>query len=299
MNKEEEQTLDQVKGYRIVKDCETSHARIDPTPQQADLDKLYREEYYGDEKPHYITRHLEDKEWWDFVYAGRYKIFEKLLDKDRREILDVGCGAGFFLDIGRSRGWTVRGVEPSKQAFQYAVHELGLSVENTFFNQNSFEETATFDAVHCAQVLEHVADPAQVLRDIHSNLNAGGIACIVVPNDYNPLQEILRKEEGFRPWWLVPPHHINYFNFKTLGGLLESCGFEVVERSTTFPMEWFLLMGDNYIEDDKLGRACHAKRKKFELTFSRSGKEELLDDLYAAISGLGLGREVIYYARKR
>ena len=33
-------------------------------------------------------------------------------------------------------------------------------------------------------------------------------------NEYNPFQIALRDNCGYEPWWLSPPHHINYFNFE-------------------------------------------------------------------------------------
>jgi hypothetical protein len=74
--------------------------------------------------------------------------------------------------------------------------------------------------------------------------------------------------------------------------------FEIVSVETSFPIDLFLLMGDNYIGDDERGRACHAKRKAFELALARAGKTALKQELYRSLAQLGIGRDVFVVARK-
>ena len=119
-----------------------------------------------------------------------------------------------------------------------------------------------------------------------------------MPNDYNPIQEILTSTMGFDPWWVAPPHHINYFNSETLSALLERRGFEVAHFETTFPIDIFLLMGENYIGDDELGRKCHARRKNFELNLERSGRSKLKRDIYQSFAKNNIGREIVILALK-
>ncbi|MHB1222178.1 MAG: class I SAM-dependent methyltransferase, partial [Gammaproteobacteria bacterium] len=103
---------------------------------------------------------------------------------------------------------------------------------------------------------------------------------------------------GFKPWWVAAPHHINYFDFDSLSNLVERCGFEVVHKESTFPIDMFLLMGDNYISSDELGRSCHTKRMNFEKAMNLSGAGNVLTNLYSELSQLGIGREVVIFARK-
>jgi hypothetical protein len=57
-------------------------------------------------------------------------------------------------------------------------------------------------------------------------------------------------------------------------------------------------MGDNYVGDDQLGRACHARRKQFELALARADKSALRQEMYRRLAGLGIGRDVFIIARK-
>ncbi|MEJ0044291.1 MAG: hypothetical protein WDM81_19650 [Rhizomicrobium sp.] len=83
-----------------------------------------------------------------------------------------------------------------------------------------------------------------------------------------------------------------------MANLLERLGFDIAEKTTSFPMEAFLLMGDNYRADPALGRACHNKRKKFDLALDAAGLKETRRSLYRALAEAGIGREAVVIAVK-
>ena len=281
-----------------VIDCEVcGFKHITPIPTEDELKKSYQHEYYTQEKPLYLERHREDLDWWNMAYEERYEIMEEFLSENRRSLLDIGSGPGFFLLHGQERGWNVKGIEPSVQAAEHSV-ELGVKVVNEFFTKESADKLEKFDAIHMSDVLEHIPDPAGLLKLAHEQLNNDGLIAIVVPNDFNPFQLALRDHLDFKPWWVAPPHHINYFNFNSLQHLLVRSGFEMIHKEATFPIDMFLLMGDNYIGNDDLGRTCHGKRKTFELNLFKSGCLDLKHKLYKSMADVGIGREIIMLAKK-
>jgi len=288
--------VDAVQGVEVV-DCETcGFKHVVPVPSPAELEHVYREEYFSREKPLYIERHLEDADWWRLAYGDRYETFEELLPPDRRRILDVGSGPGLFLRTGAERGWRTLGVEPSRQAATHS-RSLGLEIVEDFLDETTAATLGRHDVVHLSEVLEHIPDPEALLRLVHGLLDPGGLVCVVAPNDYSPFQRALRDVDGYDPWWLAPPHHVNYFDFESLARLLERCGFEVCLREATFPIDLFLLMGDRYVGDDEVGRACHARRKRFEHVLDEAGLTPLRRTLYRALAEHGIGREAIVVAR--
>lgn len=157
----------------------------------------------------------------------------------------------------------------------------------------------TFDVVYLHEVLEHIPDPAGMLALIHHHLlDPGGLLCVVVPNDYNPLQGILCKSLNYQPWWLAPPHHINYFCFESLDRCIRAAGFSPIHREATFPMELFLLMGENYVGNDPVGRKVQGMRKTLELNLQAAGAGGLLAEFYSALAERGLGRECVVVATR-
>jgi len=291
--------LDAKNGFDVIA-CEAcGFAHAVPLPTAAELETVYREDYYRTEKSNYLTFAREDEAWLRLSFGDRYARFEELLPQDRRRILDVGTGPGFFLATGRDRGWSVQGIEPSRQAARHARDELGLDIVEGFLSERTVSQLKPCDVAHMSEVLEHVPDPAKIIQLVRSALEPQGLICISVPNDYNPFQHVLAAADAYPSWWVQPPHHLNYFNFDSLSALLEREGFEVVGRDTNFPMELFLLMGDNYVGNDTLGRSLHGKRKRFDLTFTRAGRDDVRRTVYRALAEAGLGRLAIVTARKR
>lgn len=288
--------IDGIGEFDVIECVACGFKHIVPVPTVEQLETVYRHDYYTKEKPLYMERYNEDVEWWNLVYAMRYNVFERHLSPNKRRILDVGSGPGLFLLHGKERGWQPYGVEPSIQAATYSK-DLGLDVMHDFLTSETAAKLGTFDVIHLSLVLEHIPDPISFLRLIHSMLNPGGIICVVTPNDYNPFQLALRNTCNYPAWWVAPPHHINYFNFRSLELLLKRSGFSIVQRETTFPIDMFLLMGDRYVGDDAVGRVCHGKRKHFELNLHNAGQEDVLKKLYRSLSRIGIGREVVLFGK--
>ncbi len=287
-----------VDGFDVIS-CETCRFKhAIPLPSETELKFFYEHQFYSAEKPLYFKRYEEDLEWWNLIYQERYNIFEKILPLGRRRILDIGSGPGYFLLQGKTRGWDTLGIEPSKTAAAYS-RALGVTVINSIFSDETAKTLGTFDVINLGEVLEHIPEPEKMLKIAHSILSPGGLLCVIVPNDYNPFQIAYVTTTEVNPWWVAPPQHLNYFNFDTLADLFNRSGFDEITRESTFPIDLFLLMGDNYIGNDDLGRSCHYKRKTFEKNLVKAGMSDLKEKIYKSFAKLGIGREVQMIGRKR
>jgi SAM-dependent methyltransferase len=292
--------LHRAHGFDVVDCAHCGFRHVLPLPTPQALAEVYTHDYYRTEKPLYIERYLEDRDWWECVYTERYEWLEAALPATRRRLLDVGSGPGLFLASGRDRGWTVRGIEPSTQAARHSREQLGLDVVNGFLDADSAPTLGRHDVVHLGEVLEHLSDPAAMLRLAHDLLTPDGLLVLVVPNDDNPVQRIVHRHLGVAPWWVAPPHHLNYFDAASLAALVSRCGYTVEHQETTFPIDLFLLMGHHYIGDDAKGRQAHGWRKTLERNLHGAGAEgrQLLAGMRRAFAGLGMGREILLYARR-
>ena len=289
--------LDSINGFDVIV-CQTcGFTHVIPVPSPEDLERIYRDEYYSKHKPSYIADIQEDLDWWNLVYQERYELLEGHLTPGRRRILDVGCGPGYFLLHGKQRGWLGLGLEPSAEAAAHA-QSLELDVVQGSLSPNTVHRLGSFDGVHMSEVLELVPDPAASLRLVRSLLDPGGLLCLVVGNNYSPFQSALRPACGFPPWWVQPPVHINYFNFETAERLIVSCGYEILYIEANFPIELFLLMGDNYLCNPTLGRQCHQKRVRLEKNLLAAGMGGLKRQLYQALARCGIGRQALIVAKR-
>ncbi|TIH17300.1 class I SAM-dependent methyltransferase [Marinifilum sp. JC120] len=289
--------LDSIDGFDVIH-CEScGFKHIIPIPDEEEMSRIYTRDFHAEYKPLMIQHQLEDQEWHTATNKARLQVIEKQLGR-KGSLLDVGSGTGFFLKDAVNQGWKSKGVEPSDMAVEYSRSQ-GLDIEHAFFNQKCADSIGRFDVVHLWEVLEHLPDPAAMLSLCRQVLNPGGLIVIGVPNDYNKLQKIMTEDMDEKPWWLTPPHHINFFNRSSLERLLRRLDFEPLHYEITFPMELFLLMGKNYLQNPELGRECHAMRKELELNLTRSDNRDVLDKLYSSFAEAGFGRHAVLMAGKK
>ena len=286
-----------VKGYDIIQ-CELCGFRhVLPLPDPAEIEAARRRANIKEDTLAFPPQNSDDRAWAELAYNDRLESMERLLGPQRRRLLDVGSGTGAFLKTAKAKGWRVFGIESSRSASVQA-RKAGIEVAEGFFNTETAPGLGRFDAVHLNNVLECAPDPTNIAILARDLLDEGGVLCINVPNDFSPFQIAGRAAVGAEEWWIAPPFHLNYFDFESAVGLLEHLGMEIVERTTSFPMEAFLMMGDDYTSDRELGRACHKKRKRFDLALDAAGFRETRRAFYRALANAGMGRDVILIARK-
>lgn len=293
-NKEHKgKVLNAKNNYEVI-DCDAcGFKHVTPIPSDKELEEFYGKEFYSHVKPKYFSDYEEDLEWWMATYRNHYNLLAG--HTSGRRLLDIGSGPGYFLKCGKEMGWDVLGFEPSRDAAEYS-RKLGVEVVNDFFSEEAIEKYGKFDVIYMKTVIEHVPHPEELLRAAKNALVPGGLLCIISPNDYNPLQNILRKNLNFEPWWVSPPQHLNYFDFASISGTLIKQGLTIVDSLGNFPMEFFLLSGINYIGDAKVGRGCQLRRKTFESNMY-ANNPQLLNDIYRGFGAKGIGREFIIIAK--
>ena len=112
------------------------------------------------------------------INPARLQFIERFVDLQGLRVLDVGCGGGILSEALAERGASVVGIDLAESALQAAeAHRAGQAVEYRLeSSRDAAARGESFDAVTCMEMLEHVADPAAVLRDIHALLKPGGWA---------------------------------------------------------------------------------------------------------------------------
>lgn len=284
-------------NYKIIfcENCKFIH--VDPLPNESDLLTFYRDEFYDTQHSQYIQKYSDEIDYWNLVYDERLENIEKLHNLFPLKLLDIGCGAGFFLSRAKERKWDVLGIEPSKLAADYAKKH-GIKVLENFFEKIDFSNISKFHAIHMNAVLEHSLNPNMILEKCHSLLVDDGTIVIDVPNDFNPLQKIAQKTLGKNEWWIVPTEHLNYFNFESLSNLLKKNGFAILKKESTFPLELFLLMGYDYLGNNSVGTKIHSDRMNLEKNLLNNIGKSLKNKLYSSFAEIGIGRRAIIYAKK-
>jgi 2-polyprenyl-3-methyl-5-hydroxy-6-metoxy-1,4-benzoquinol methylase len=294
------------KGVRVVRDEVYGYWRLDPVPESEELRGFYESQYYdlirrqgrAPELRRFMTGGEEAERERAWLRATLYSDICYVLDRfaPGKRVLDVGSGIGEFVAHLAENGFEPLGIEPSGEAVAVAEAQ-GRSVRadtlEGFVERGMFGSAEPFDAVSLLNVLEHVPDPVGVVGLCKTVLSPGGLICIRVPNDFSEMQQAAQRELGRDPWWIVVPDHINYFDFRSLHTLLERLGLEVLHSQGDFPMELFLLMGDDYVGAPEVGGNCHQKRRRFEMSLPG----ELRRRVYRSLGDVGVGRNCLVFAR--
>ncbi len=155
------------------------------------------------------ARH-QRREWIPFRAPGR--------------LLDVGCGAGAFLERMRAFGWAVTGLEFAADVARRVEQRTGISVHTGTLPHPDLEPES-FDAVTMWQVLEHVQNPRQTVEAATKLLRPGGLLVIEVPNIES------RSFAEFGEHWrgLELPRHFQHFSPKTLSATLPEDQLRIIE----------------------------------------------------------------------
>lgn len=164
-----------------------------------------------------------------------------------REILDVGCGDGFFLVRVRDelpRGVVCSGLDADVQSVAKAQAQ-GIDCRVGLADQTLPFEGSSFDLVFAGEIIEHVADTDRMLEEIRRVLRPGGHLLLTTPNLlawYNRILCVvgvtpMYVEHSYRasygPSWSLRRQvgpavgHLRIFTYTALRMVLAQSGFEV------------------------------------------------------------------------
>lgn len=136
-----------------------------------------------------------------------------------KTIVDVGCGDGFFTSCLDNEGAKVLGIEPGKRAASLA-RQRGIKIIEQSVDDNFFLKER-FSAFSVCQVLEHLFDPLNFLKNVRKFLLPDAVGLIEVPS--------LIKTERDDRFYDFFPDHTSYYSPTSLSYLLSLVDFDVVE----------------------------------------------------------------------
>ena len=141
------------------------------------------------------------------------------------ELLELGCGLGYFLSEAAAHYTGLTATDYSLGA----LDEIAPSLADTYLGGlDAVPLEKQFRCVAMIQVLEHIYDPVGHLRAVRERLHPDGVAAVVVPNYNSPLRWLLQKRW---PSFKVP-EHVMYFQEASLRKAFELAGYR---RTTTLP----------------------------------------------------------------
>ncbi len=136
-------------------------------------------------------------------------------------VLDIGCGNGFYINKLKNKGWKVKGVEPSKVASEIG-NSIGLNIFNGSLIDAKYQDNE-FDLIYSHHSFEHIYNPNETLVEINRVLKKDGKLFIGIPN----FGGMNAKVWGRYWYYLGAPVHTFNYSPKNITLLLEKNKFKV------------------------------------------------------------------------
>lgn len=154
-----------------------------------------------------------------FTYSvDKWEFGEALKDLHKaNNILEIGCGPGYFLKKAKKRVTKVFGTEYNMQAAKMAQRN-GI---NILSDKELLKLKGTIDTIFVFHILEHTNNPVNFIKKIAPSLKPGGRISISLPNQDGPIKYIKPCITN------MPPHHATRWKATTMQVLAEKLGFKI------------------------------------------------------------------------
>jgi len=167
----------------------------------------------------------------DNYYSSTRSDIAALVPAEARRILEVGCGAGHLGGLLRQRGHHVSGIELIPVAAEEASRRLDDVVCGDIETLELPWAEASFDAILCGDVLEHLADPWQTVRRLSALLVSGGLLIASIPNvqNYRVIRGLIRGRWDYRERGILDFGHLRFFTWKSIDEMFRQADLSIVD----------------------------------------------------------------------
>lgn len=201
-------------GFRFTED----------PPEEADCGKYYKGENY--------VSHSDTSS--GFINTVYHKVRSIMLSRksdlirtlsNKKTLLDVGSGTGYFPAHMKAKGYDVTGIEVDDDARAYSIKKFGIIVYPPSDLKNGVIK-GPFSFITLWHVLEHLYDPDQYLQKFYQLLEDDGYLIIAVPN--------FDSTDGnkYSIYWAGydVPRHLWHFNAKSMEIIANRHGFSIIKK---------------------------------------------------------------------
>lgn len=179
----------------------------------------------------------QDRRMYEELYARPGRLSDLTAERythtlagfERRRIagrlLDIGCGAGWFVAAAAYAGWEAIGTEVAATSGRISLPGSARIVIGESATREL--DSGAFDVVTLWEVVEHVDDPVGLLREVHRLLRPGGLLYLTTPN-HDSLQRRLLRDR----WIRYHTEHLGYFDARSAVRAIELAGLRVLSLGT-------------------------------------------------------------------
>jgi len=216
------------KNFSIYECNSCSFRFTNPFPLERDLKVYY-------DSPEYISHSTRIRRFSDRIYfiIRRKNTFDKikLIGKYQKpgQLLDVGSGVGFFLEMAAIKGWAVNGIEPNYRPKVIQESQSNIIVLDSLFSNQL--KPFSYDAITMWHVLEHIPELQKAFSRVKDLLKPNGTLFLALPNWKSWDAKFYGNE------WAAfdVPRHLYHFSQDSVKVLAERNGMVLIK---TVPIVW-------------------------------------------------------------
>lgn len=247
-----------------------------------------------------LSRPQPEPLWFDFAMSTNqrarefYASFEPHFGERRKRYLDVGCGFGGYLVVFAEQGFEVRGIEidPERVSLSRAnCADIGLEgvVQERSILEDGLEGSlGRFDVVTCMDVIEHVLDVPETLRNLRKLLNPGGTLILEIPNKDSI--RFVREDGHFNLFGITQltreesiAYHRRFFDFEYDVGYYHELDF-YTDSLHALGLECTAFNTPGHVQNRRFVELAHAKALMRDWwRFSRSRARELPPEIRSSV----------------
>jgi SAM-dependent methyltransferase len=202
----------------------------DRLPDNEELSELYRKDYYAN---YYNGMGYKNacETYFKKRFRRKIKLIKSLYGVKNIDILEVGCGPGYFIKALNENGFMqVTGYEISNEAISEAS-KMGIALQKRDILKSNNTENK-YDLVISWATIEHTLNPQLFFDSLMKYLRPGGYLLIdtgIADTFFD------RKFKGLTPWF-YPPEHLYVFTTSSLFKLAEGYQTKRVMINYYFPV---------------------------------------------------------------
>jgi 2-polyprenyl-3-methyl-5-hydroxy-6-metoxy-1,4-benzoquinol methylase len=227
--------------FKLLYNKELDMLETFPQPKPEKLSEYYQSEDYIS---HTDTRRNLLEKAYHLVRKMSLKRKLKLInsfDSESKNLLDIGCGTGDFLETAFKANWKITGIEPNQQARAIANSKTNSSVFEIEHLANLEENS--FDVITLWHVLEHLPNLEMHTKLFQHLLKPNGTLVIAVPN-YKSYDA-----EHYKNFWAAydVPRHLWHFSKTSISKLFQSVDLQLKEiKPMIFDAYYVSLLSEKY-----------------------------------------------------
>lgn len=212
--------------YCVCSDCGLAYVRN--PPDRSMLEKIYNSQYYTNHVQQVVANDEINEFRIENVAKPKIDFILGNISTQKNTWLDVGCGIGEILNIVAKKGYICKGLETNRYLRGFGAKKFGLDIIDDYIDEKSISRYLhDWGIISLFNILEHIQDPASLVKTISRTQQAGDNIVIEVPHfpSISSFSQMAFPSHVNRN--MFPPYHLYLFSLKSLEVILRRNFYEI------------------------------------------------------------------------